>query len=142
VWTRGFWLKKIEDYRRVELYLGDFRRDFMRLGILLVLMFLVLVFVGCSNEASKLEAEVVNPESFVSSKNVCEGVNEAFGSDEDLGDCVERVFGAKTNDLCKKKGFELMGTTCIEARKRVNQRVREYLANPPKLSVKWVFQVD
>jgi ABC-type phosphate/phosphonate transport system substrate-binding protein len=122
----------------------------MRLGIFLALMLMVLVFVGCSNEASKpeaneaskpeaneaskLEAEIVNPESFVTSKNVCEGVNQALGSNTGLGDCVERVFETITDEFCEKKGFELMGTTCIEARKRVRQRVREYLANPPKLS--------
>ncbi len=114
----------------------------MRLGIFLALMLMVLVFVGCSNEASKpeaneaskLEAEIVNPESFVTSKNVCEGVNQALGSNTGLGDCVERVFETITDEFCEKKGFELMGTTCIEARKRVKQRVREYLANPPKLS--------
>jgi ABC-type phosphate/phosphonate transport system substrate-binding protein len=114
----------------------------MRLGIFLALMLMVLVFVGCSNEASKpeaneaskLEAEVVNPESFVTSKKVCEGVNKALGSNTGVGDCVEGVFAIKTDEFCKKKDFELTGTTCIEARKRVKQRVREYLANPPKLS--------
>jgi hypothetical protein len=103
---------------------------------------MVLVFVGCSNEASKpeaneaskLEAEVVNPESFLSARNVCAGVNKVLRPNADPGDCVERLFGTKTDEFCEKKGFELMGTTCIEARKRVKQRVREYLANPPKLS--------
>jgi outer membrane murein-binding lipoprotein Lpp len=122
----------------------------MRLGIFLASMLMVLVFVGCSNEASKpeaneaskpeaneaskLEAEVLSPDTFAMAKSACKASSEAFGANTSLGECVDELFLNQTDKFCKNKGFEPRGTTCLEARKRVRQRLREYLANPPKLS--------
>ncbi len=106
--------------------------------ILLTSMFFGLVLGGCSSEESKLEAEIINKDAFLEIKTNCELTEkvmvEKLGiSGGSIEDCVGTVFDKRIKEVCKKKGFEFLGTTCVNVTKRVKTRVADYLAEkPPK----------
>ncbi len=105
--------------------------------ILLTSMFFGLMLSGCSSEESKLEAEIINKDAFLEIKTNCalsvEATNKMLGtSGGGTKKCVETLFVDRVKEVCKKKGFDLLGTTCVNVNKRVKARVADYLAEDPQ----------
>ncbi len=108
-----------------------FRRRVLAISILVGLA--VVSLGACSSEESKLESEIINKEAFLLVKTNCELTQKVMleklgATGGSLENCIGTLFDNETREVCKKKGFEIMGTTCVNVKKRVKARLADYFA--------------
>lgn len=104
-------------------------------GFILFVGLTLSFLIACSgtSEEALLEGKIINNEVFTLMKKNCEVLTQQFtgtATQEQVSECVRNGFADdRTNKVCEKKVYEIMGQTCINVRKAVKTKLEELLSN-------------